>query len=104
MPHTVLFRYRITFEDFANPPGTCDRVREELRTWVAERRLGFCMGALGGSRCLDGHVGYDPPAGETDRQALAAWLWEQRMQATIQLGPIQQGEYSLFDPITDLVF
>ena len=42
--------------------------------------------------------------GPGDRQALAEWLRDRRMSATVQLGPLAEGEISLLDPITDLVF
>lgn len=104
MSSEARFLYRIVIEPAANPQGTCDWVREELRSWISERGLGYGMGALGGSRVLYGDIGFRPPATETDRQALAAWLLERHMSATVQLGPLQEGKVSLLDPITVIVF
>ncbi len=104
VPPTTRFRYWITFVDRANPPGTCDRIREELRTWITDRGLGYGMGALGGDRNIYGDIGFAPPATEADRQALTAWLRTRRMCADVQLGQVFDGDYSLMDPIIGLAF
>ena len=104
MQPSTLFRYQITLVDFANPPGTCDRIREELRAWITDRELGYAMGALGGSRNLYGYIGHSPPASEGDRQALIDWLRIRQMCADVQLGPVIEGKYNLMDPINGVTF
>lgn len=98
------FYYRIVIEPAWNPPGTYDRVHEELRAWVTERGFGNGMGALGGSRVLYCEIGSKPRAIEDDRQALAAWVRECHMSATVQIGPLHTGEIGLLDPVTDIDF
>jgi hypothetical protein len=104
MSSVTRFRYRIVMEPGTNPPSTYERVREELRSWILEHGLGYGMSALGGSRVLSGDIGFNPPATEADRQALAAWLHTRHMCATVALGPMEDDAISWGDPITDVVF
>jgi hypothetical protein len=104
MSKLTRFRYRIVMEPGTNPPGTYDRVREELRSWIVEHSLGYSMSALGGGRVLTGDIGSNPPATEAHRQALAGWLRTRHMCATVAVGPMEDDAISWGDPITDVVF
>jgi hypothetical protein len=79
------FRFDIELTPERHPSGTMDRLREALRTWIVARGLGYGMGALGGSRHCYGEIGPDPPATEGVRRALAEWIQEQPVCATVRL-------------------
>lgn len=100
------FRFDIELTPECNPPGLCERLREELRAWIVCRGLEYGMGALGGNRHLYGHIGPNPPASEGDRAAMAEWLQGQRMHATVRLEAIVPFREAapMLAPITDWVF
>jgi hypothetical protein len=100
------FRFDIELTPERNPPGLCDRLREDLRAWIVGRGLGYGMGALGGSRDLYGQIGPNPPATEGDRAAMAEWLRGQRMHATVRLEAVVPFSEAadMLAPITDWVF
>lgn len=100
------FRFAIELTPERNPPGLCDRLREDLRAWIVGRGLGYGMGALGGSRHLYGEIGPMPPATGGDRAAMAEWLRSQRMHATVRLEAVVPFSEAadMVAPITDWVF
>jgi hypothetical protein len=100
------FRFDIELTPEQNPPGTMDRLREDLRAWFVARRLSYGMGALGGNRHCYGEVGPDPPATEGDRQAMAEWIRGQGMCATVRLTSVVPfgPSIDMLAPITDWVF
>ncbi len=87
--HDAFFRYDIELTPEQNPRGVMERFSEELRAWFVARSLDYGMGALGGGRHCYGEIGPHPPATEADRQAMAAWLREQRIHATVRLGSVE---------------
>ena len=104
--HDAYFRFDIEFTPEQNPPGLCDRLREDLRAWIVGCGLDYGMGALGGSRHLYGEIGPNPPATESDRAAMAEWLRGQRMHVTVRLEAVVPFSEAadMLAPITDWVF
>jgi hypothetical protein len=100
------FRFDVELTPERNPPGLCDRLREDLRAWIIGRGLDYGMGALGGSRRLYGEIGPNPPATEGDRAAMADWLRGQRMHATVRLEAVVPFSEAadMRAPVTDWVF
>jgi hypothetical protein len=102
--HDTYFLYRISLLTEQNPPGTMDRLREDLRAYFVESELDYGMGALGGGLHCYGDVrGKERSVTDKDRQALAEWFRGQRICAVAQLGAIESGETRL-RPITEWVF
>jgi hypothetical protein len=100
-----VFRYSIRLADRANPPGTYDRLCEELRAFFVARGWEYGMGALGGSVTCYGEVGGPRRAAtEGDRHELAEWVRQQRVCAAAQIGELESPPASLTDPITGLEF
>ncbi len=103
------FRYDIELTQERNPPDTpdtLDRFREDLRTWFVERGLNYGMGALGGGVHCYGGIGPNPQATEEDRSAMADWIRQQRICATVRLDAIVPFDQKpdILSPITDWVF
>lgn len=104
--HEVYFLFEVEVPPESNPSGTLARLCEDLRGWLNAHGLTYSLGALGGGLRCYGDVGIEPNATEADRQALAAWLSQQKMFATVRLGPLAW-PFSIADltiPITEWVF
>src|SRR4051794_11495246 len=67
-----------------DPPGTADRLREDIRPFFADRRMDYGLGALGGSRHCYGHVSApDPGTADELRRSLADWLRGLRFRGVV---------------------
>jgi hypothetical protein len=98
------FVYNIELSSEQNPPGTMDRLREELRKYFVEQGIEYGMGALGGSRHCYGTVhAADRPTAEKVRQDLSEWVKTQPFSGIARFDAANETEAALLEPITDLV-
>ncbi len=99
------FVYDIELSSEQNPPGTMDRLREELRTFFVAHNMKYGMGALGGSRHCYGTVqATEREIAENARQAISDWVKTQRISGIARFGSAKDTEPKLLAPITDMVF
>jgi uncharacterized protein YggL (DUF469 family) len=104
----IVFLFDFEFIPYTNPPDAMDRFTRGLKAFLVARGVDYAISGLGGMVHCRGVVGGEKgrPVTKDDREAVACWAQNQRVQCTARLGALEEDreETQYFRDVTEWVF
>lgn len=89
----VTFVYHVELLAEQNPPGTYDRLREDIRAFFSSHSLAYAMGALGGGHHCYGQVmAPDGQSAEDAKRSLTEVIRRLHFRGVVRIGPVASAE------------